>query len=446
VVVATRILQKKGGLPGLAVRRMRLKAIGGPGKGAVVERAMERAVIGSAKECDLVVADPSVSRFHAELVLGEADAGFRLRDLGSTNGTRVDGVRIVDAWIEPGARIAVGETTVRFEVLREEDELEVSPEGRFGDLIGESAVMRRAFALLGRAARTDATVLVFGETGTGKELAARAIHEASSRAKGPFVVVDCGAVARSLVESELFGHERGSFTGAIALREGAFESADGGTLFLDEIGELDLDLQPRLLRVLDRREVKRIGASSHRKVDVRVLAATNRDLAREVNRGAFREDLYFRLAVIRVELPPLRVRKEDVAPLARQIAREVAGEGTVLSDDVIATLESMPWPGNVRELRGFIERALLLRGLDDEGDGEPATPAWTPEAPPSGDSDARIPFKVSKQAVIDRFERAYLENLLALEGGNLTASARRAGLDRVHLLRLLDKFGMRKKA
>jgi DNA-binding NtrC family response regulator len=444
VVVATRILQKKGGgLPGLAVRRLRLKAIAGPGKGATVERAMERAVIGSAAECDLALADPSVSRFHAEIVLD--DAGLRLRDLGSTNGTRVDGVRIADAWVEAGARIAVGETTVRLEVLREEDEVEVSGEARFGDLVGESAVMRRAFALLARAARTDATVLVVGETGTGKELAARAIHEASSRAKGPFVVVDCGAVARSLVESELFGHERGSFTGAVAMREGAFETADGGTLFLDEIGELDLDLQPRLLRVLDRREVKRIGATGHRKVDVRVLAATNRDLAREVNRGAFREDLYFRLAVIRVELPPLRARKEDIALLARQIAREVAGEGTVLSDDVIATLESMPWPGNVRELRGFIERALLLRGLDDDGDGEAPAPSWTPEATPTGDTDARIPFKVAKQAVIDRFERAYLENLLALEGGNLTASARRAGLDRVHLLRLLDKFSMRKR-
>ena len=265
--------------------------------------------IGTSASSHLRLTDRTASRVHCELRL--RNRAVQIVDAGSTNGTFVEGVRIADAELPPGAVVRVGTTAIRIEAANAPTRVPISSRDHFGELLGASLAMRRVYAMLERVAATDTTVLIHGETGTGKELAARAVHEASRRARGPFVAVDCGAIAESLIESELFGHVRGAFSGAHAERRGLFEEADGGTLFLDEIGELPLSLQPRLLRVLEAREVRRVGANASRPIDVRVLAATNRSLAQSVNDGTFREDLYYRLAVVEVELPPLRARRDD---------------------------------------------------------------------------------------------------------------------------------------
>jgi DNA-binding NtrC family response regulator len=299
--------------------------------------------------------------------------------------------------------------------------------------------MRRVFDVLSRVAPTDTTALITGESGTGKELAARAIHEASPRAGGPFVVVDCSAIPASLIESALYGHEKGSFTGAVARRVGAFQAASGGTLFLDELGELPLDLQSRLLGAIERREVQPIGSTDPRKVDVRIVAATNRDLRREVNRGSFREDLYFRLAVITIEMPPLRERPEDVALYIDQFLAEVADEhpGVSLDADTVQRLTAQPWRGNVRELRNVLERAVALGDVQLPGDTEAELPQV------GGAVDVKVPFKVGKASLIEAYERAYVERLMAAHDNNITRAARAAEIDRVYLLRILDKFGLR---
>jgi DNA-binding NtrC family response regulator len=283
-------------------------------------------------------------------------------------------------------------------------------------------------------------VLLTGESGTGKEVAARALHELSPRAGGPFVVVDCGALPPTLIESELYGHERGAFTGADRPRKGAFEEATGGTLFLDEIGELPLDLQTRLLGVIERRQIQPLGGSRTRPIDVRMIAATNRDLRREVNRGNFRADLFFRLAVVTVEMPALRERPEDIPLYVESFLAEWAAEGQALSigADTIEDLQKRPWPGNVRELRNTLERAAAL------GEVEPLTP--TPSQELKGVSapvDPKVPFKTGKALLVQQYEHAYVEALMQLHANNITRAARAAEIDRVYLLRLLDKFGMR---
>jgi len=293
------------------------------------------------------------------------------------------------------------------------------------------------FALLARLAPTELTVLITGESGTGKELTARALHDASPRRGGPFIVVDGGAQTPTLIESALFGHERGAFTGADRARKGAFEAADGGTVFLDELGELPLELQARLLGAIERRQVTPLGSTRPRDIDVRVLAATNRDLRREINRGTFREDLYFRLAVGTVHLPPLRDRPEDVALYIHDFAAEQAelGQPITLGAEAVTRMSRHRWPGNVRELRNTLERAAALGELD--------LPTAT-----TGDElrvvvDPAVPYKASKAELLEQFERAYVTALLAAHGGNITRAARAAELDRVYLLRLLDRFGLR---
>jgi len=302
--------------------------------------------------------------------------------------------------------------------------------------------MRRLFAVAAQVAPTDVTVLLEGETGTGKDALCEAIHQASRRANAPLVVVDCGAIPPQLMESELFGHERGSFTGADRTRAGAFEEADGGTLFLDEIGELPLQLQPKLLRVLEAREVKRIGQVQGRKVDVRVIAATNRDLREEVNRGTFRQDLYYRLEVVRLRIPPLRERPEHVPALIEHFKRSVrpGAEMPALSEEIPQHFCNHPWPGNVRELRNAVERAVVLQEL-------PAFPqsSEAAEAPESDAIDVAVPFKDAKNSLTERFERRYLTALLRSTGNNVSEAARRAGIDRVYLLKLLKRYGLRKK-
>jgi DNA-binding NtrC family response regulator len=353
----------------------------------------------------------------------------------------VAGVRVYEAVVQPGTDIELGETRLRVAALADPLDVPLYKGDRFGPLLGASVAMRQVFALLDRAAQTQATVLLLGETGTGKDLAAEAIHQASPRAQGPFVVVDCGAIPEALIESELFGHERGAFTGAVEKRTGAFEAAHGGTVFLDEVGELPLALQPKLLRVLERRVIKPIGSNSGKEVDVRVVAATNRDLRAEVNRGAFREDLFFRLSVISVRMPPLRERREDIEVLAQSFLRVVAPAQSELPAGLRQRLAAHHWPGNVRELRNAVERAVAMGEHWTLGDhptpGPAAAGAELPEA------DPRLPFKEAKQRLVERFERPYLEKLLATTNGNVSAAARQAGLDRVHLLKLLRRHGLR---
>jgi transcriptional regulator with GAF, ATPase, and Fis domain len=319
-----------------------------------------------------VIDDPTVSRVHAELQF--RDDGIWVRDLASRNGTYVQGVRVEGAQLTEGAKLRLGAAVVTV-ALGTQPATEAFPRDRFERLLGRSHAMKKLFARLDRAARTDATVLVLGETGTGKELVAESIHRASARRDRPFVVVDCGALHASLLESELFGHVRGAFTGASSDRLGAFEAAQGGTLFLDEIGEVPLELQPKLLRALEARTVRRLGETRVRTVDVRIVAATHRDLARSVAEGSFREDLYFRLAVLTVRVPPLRERLDDLPLLMESFE---AGPD-LLSREHLAELRTRRFPGNVRELRNYVERATAF-GIEEQeldwreessrGDGE----------------------------------------------------------------------------
>jgi transcriptional regulator with GAF, ATPase, and Fis domain len=302
------------------------------------------------------------------------------------------------------------------------------------------------FAMLERVAPTDTTLLVEGETGTGKELVAEGVHEESQRSSGPFVVFDCSAVSPTLIESELFGHVRGAFTGAIGDRAGAFEAADGGTLFLDEIGELPLDLQPKLLRVLERREVRRVGSNQVRRADVRIIAATNRSLAREVERGRFREDLYYRLAVIQISLPPLRERPEDIAMLISHFTQELGGPGAAaLPEAMIKSLSSQTFPGNVRELRNLVARALSLRPPSSPN-GSPTTTTETGTRPMvSIPIDMSVPLKVARDRLLDEFEQSYLREALALTSGNVTRAADLAGVNRKFIQRAMRRLGLREE-
>ncbi|HUS66436.1 MAG TPA: sigma 54-interacting transcriptional regulator [Kofleriaceae bacterium] len=397
--------------------------------------------VGADQAADVRLEDPAVSRRHCTIV--PTDAGFDVVDLGSRNGTHLDGVAISRATVPVGAVLRVGTTLLQ--LLPEELPVEIEPsrQSSFGALHGDSEAMRRVFAVLERASASDAAILFIGESGTGKELAARAVHEHSARKGEPFVVFDCGASSETLIESDLFGHRKGAFTGAVADRAGAFASAAGGTLFLDEIGDLPLPLQPKLLRLLEAGEVTPLGAAKSERHDVRVVAATHRDLWDEVGRGTFRGDLYYRLAVVEVHLPPLRRRPSDVPELVR---RFLAGHGTRTVGDLAGAnldrLLAYHWPGNVRELRNVIARAVALSPKDTPFAEMPillraaATAADTPRAV------ADRPFGEAKEEVVARFEREYLEDLLRRAGGSMTEAARRAGLERKYLYRLLERVGI----
>ncbi|MFN7135582.1 MAG: sigma 54-interacting transcriptional regulator, partial [Myxococcales bacterium] len=313
--------------------------------------------IGSADGCELQLEDPFVSARHAKLE--RRGNRFLLRDLGAKNGTWVGAVRVHEVELPFGCPFRIGEAELA--VVREDHQ---DPGGAtFEGMVGTDQAMRKLYDTIERVADSQAAVSIFGESGTGKELVARAIHSRSNRAGKPFVPVNCGAISKELVESELFGHEKGAFTGAERMRKGAFEEADGGTLFLDEIGELPLELQAKLLRALELGEIKRVGASRPTNVDVRIVAATNRDLRSEVRKGTFREDLYWRLCVIPLQLPPLRARRGDVRALVQHFLRLFSPQGTTigLSAAAEARLLNHHWPGNVRELKNAVHRSLLLR-------------------------------------------------------------------------------------
>ncbi len=432
---ATRVLLDESQLP--TVQQIRVEVRRGANKGETCDLDDEPIRIGTSSGCQVVLDDPTVSGVHVEL--SRTARGILIRDLGSTNGTYVEGRRIQGVYADDATTVRVGNTELKVTPLKKESPVELAADDRFGELVGASLVMRAVYARMKRVAATDATVLITGETGTGKELAAQAIRDKSHRSDGPFVVVDCGAMPANLIESELFGHERGSFTGAERTRQGAFERAHGGTIFLDEIGEMPLALQPALLGILERRESRRVGGQQPISVDVRVITATNRNLAEEVARGAFRADLYYRLAVVELRLPPLREHAEDIPMLVDHFLTQFAAEKPPISPATLEQLKSHAWPGNVRELRNVIERAALL--------AEP--PKWQATGPTATNGsalgvavDANQPFKDQKNAIINAFELAYVQQLVKATGGNIAAAARRARIDRMYLYKLLDRYNI----
>ncbi len=426
-------------LDAITYRRLRLRVLDGPDRDAVAEDVAGELSCGTAPGNTLVLTDPAVSRHH--FVLSISTRGAHLRDVGSSNGVFLDSHRLESAWLQPGATFQVGVTRLRYEDGEADVEAPLSVNDRFGRAFGRSVAMRRVFALLPRIASSEATVLIEGETGTGKTLLAEAIHAASPRAKGPFIVVDCGAIPPSLIESELFGHEKGAFTGASSARVGAIEAADGGTVFFDEIGELPQDLQPRLLRAIEDRTIKRVGGQDRISVDVRVVAATNQDLRVAVNRGSFRSDLYYRLHVVSLRLPPLRERREDIPLLIEKFYEQFAGHAGA-PKQLVGELASHDWPGNVRELRAAVERAVLLgdpalwRSLVEETTGG-APPSAEPEA-----FDDALSFRAAKERGIVRWERGYLAELLRRHGNNLSRAARAARMDRTHLRELGRRYNL----
>ncbi len=437
--------------------------------------------VGGMSDNDVVVQDDTVSRYHCKIV--QENSGYVLVDLHSTNGTFIDKVRIREAYLRPGCTIGVGQTQMKFNAVDEEVEIVPSRKDHCGDLIGRNAKMREIYSIIEKIAPTSTTVVIEGETGTGKEVVAQSIHKLSSRADGPLVVVDCGAVPPNLIESELFGHEKGSFTGATMTRQGLFEMADGGTLFLDELGELPLDLQPKLLRALEQREIRRVGSAKPIRVDVRIIAATNRSLEEEVRQGRFRQDLFYRLSVVRLMLPALRERSDDVSLLVRHFLKNhrfnqnsdgqprIGGITKAAAD----CLRSYHWPGNVRELVNVVERAVSFCDGDTidamdlpehvreaahnargpsaappeeqlTGSGRAPTaseasqvPAYPPKPPDelvSGD----ITFKDAKERWVSSFERDYIVSLLRRNNGNISHAAREADIDRKYFRKLMKKY------
>jgi DNA-binding NtrC family response regulator len=416
-----------------AVRHFVLEIVDSETSGRSFENTAPRCSIGSHARNDLVIEDPTVSRFHCEVHV-EA-SGARVRDLDSRNGTIVDGVSVREAYLRAGSVLTLGRVALRFRPADRSTPLPVSNRTELAGLVGRSVAMRSCFALLERAAAKDVTVLVEGETGTGKSKAARALHQLSARASGPFLTVDCGAIPASLLESELFGHRKGAFTGAVEDRIGVFEGAQGGSVFLDEIGELPLDLQPKLLKAIEDREVRRLGTNAYRPIDVRVIAASNRDLRSEVNAGRFRADLFYRLAVVRVTIPPLRRRPEDIELITEKLLESFGAEpeasATLRTPEFIARLEAASWPGNVRELRNHLERCLVFE--------DALQPSAEHDDTPPPPIDAHIPYGEARRRAIAEFERGYIASLLALHGGNVQRAADAAELDRAYVYKLLRR-------
>jgi len=415
----------EGADPRLEVDEAELRVVAGPDKGARIELGARSLRIGTAADCALVLTDPTVSAHHAEISL--SSRGYLVRDLGSKNGVRLGGIQIHRAPLQPGVPIQIGASKLSVHGLRGRLSIPLAQPVVAGRLVAHSIAMRAVVASLERVAASDSTVLLEGETGTGKEVTAEAIHAMSARAGGPFVVLDCGAVPAALIAGELFGHERGAFTQADHARAGLLEGAEGGTLFLDEIGELPLDVQPSLLRAIEQRRSRRLGGGEERAHDIRVVAATNRNLSEEVKAGRFRQDLYYRLAVVRVALPPLRERREDIPILAERMAAEL---GLHLGPELLAALAAHDWPGNVRELKNAIERAAAdVAPLDGE-----VAPRLHPDL---------APLAEARRQATDAFERDYLTRALAAAGGNLSRAAELAGVSRQLLTQLARKHGLR---
>jgi DNA-binding NtrC family response regulator len=427
-----------------AVRSCLCRVISGDRVSAEVPLGARPLSLGAGSDCDLVLDDPQVSRRHADLHL--VPEGVRVRDLGSTNGTTWQGTRITDAVVPFGGQIRVGAAVIRF-LTSDVPAVTPSERRRFAGMVGTSVAMRELFAVLELAAPTEATVLLEGESGTGKEMAARALHDHSARARVPLVVVDCSAISESLIDSHLFGHLRGAFTGAEAHRRGAFVEASGGTVFLDEIGELSLASQAKLLRVLEARTVQPVGSDRPVPIDARVVAATHRELAGMVEAKQFRFDLFYRLAVVHVTVPPLRERPEDLPELIRVFYEGRGVDPGPIGGDNLVKLERHAWPGNVRELRNVLERAWTMAGPNGArfrdlrlwiaGGAEPP-----PVAQPVEVIDTSLPFKDAKERWVDLFERRYLEGVFATHGENISRASAHAGINRRHFRNLLRKHGI----
>jgi transcriptional regulator with PAS, ATPase and Fis domain len=436
--MATAVVAGQAGATKLLLEKARLKVVSGPDKNKEVTIESLPLHIGTHADNDLQLSDPTVSSHHAAVDL-DMPQGFRIRDLGSTNGIVVERFKVYDAVLAPGMVIRLGGTEIKVISSKERREVQLSVRDRFGSLVGGSVKMRELYASLERVAATDSTLLIEGETGTGKELAAESVHAASRRSAGPFVVFDCGAAPPTLLEAELFGYERGAFTGAVAAHAGLFEEADGGTIFLDEIGELDIQLQPKLLRVLERREVRRLGSSRTVGVDVRVIAATNRTIETEVRAGRFREDLLYRLAVVRVRMPPLRERREDIPMLVENLLHQVSAGRTAatLPPGALELLASHSWPGNVRELRNVVERLIAMPEVMPFDRDVPLGTAG------GGTSLAHHPLPEARRRAIESFERSYVVEVLSRCGGNVTRAAQEAGVSRQFLTRLIARYRLR---
>jgi DNA-binding NtrC family response regulator len=417
-----------------------------------VRLAMTPLVIGTSPECDIAVADPRVSRRHCEIAV--TAEGIVIRDLASKNGTFAGKIALREALLAPGEAVTIGGTTLVVRAAGAPTAVPMSPTGRFGEAIGQSYAMRTLFARLERAAATDQTLLLLGESGTGKEVLARAIHDHSPRRGGPFVVLDCGAITANLLESELFGYARGAFTGAATARAGLLEDAGGGTLFIDEIGELPLDLQPKLLRALETRQVRRLGANDWRPFDARVVAATHRNLHARATEGTFRQDLYYRLAVIELRVPALRERKEDIPALVERFLAAHDPPRTLgdLPPHTMSLLAAHGFPGNVRELRNVVARLVLFPEIGVDLPASPPTASDPPAEAPAVNRDAerlapllQLPLPAARDLVMEQFERSYVAAKLAQHDGNISRAAEAMGVSRQLVHRLLDRYGMKAK-
>jgi DNA-binding NtrC family response regulator len=433
----------------LKVRKCRLSISAGPELGKEMVTDKERLRVGAHSSNDLVIGeDRAASRHHFEIQYTER--GYLVIDLNSTNGTFLDGRRVERAYLSTGSQVRAGQTVVTFSPIDEELTVEPDRDGELEGMVGQSVKMRQIFGLLKKIAPMDVSVIIQGETGTGKELVARAVHQLSARKRGPMVVLDCGAIPPNLIESELFGHEKGAFTGAIASRPGAFERASGGTIFLDELGELRTDLQPKLLRVLENREVRRVGGNDVIEIDVRVIAATNRDLVKEIANGNFREDLYFRLSVINIQLPPLRQRREDIPHIIRKALADPDimtrhGRKRVMPP-AMAVLQNYTWPGNIRELMNVISHVLTF------SEGEEIDVSHLPPRIQGQHKEQPLPFnehlsfKDAKEQLLENFEREYLLQVLKRCDGNISRAARESGLHRKSVERLVKKYALDARA
>jgi transcriptional regulator with GAF, ATPase, and Fis domain len=415
------------------------------------ERIFDQNVVsmGAMDDNDVVLNEETVSRYHCKVI--QDQDGYILQDQSSTNGTFINRVRIREAYLKSGCLVQVGKVELKFYFADEKVPIVPSQKERLGSLIGRNVKMREIYGIIEKIAPAGTTVVIEGETGTGKEVVAQTIHQLSPRSSGPMMIFDCGAVPENLIESELFGHEKGSFTGAIMTRQGLFEMAHGGSLFLDELGELNLELQPKLLRALEQREIRRVGSSKQLKVDVRVIAATNRNLEEEVRAGRFRQDLFYRLSVVRILLPPLRERPEDVPPLVDHFLKTHSfnrtPDGTLrvegIDREALDLLAGYRWPGNVRELLNVIERAvsfsegttIQVRDLPDQlrlAGTSPGVEAVTGE----------VTFKTAKEKWVSSFERDYILALLRKNNGNISHAAREADIDRKYFRKLMRKYGI----
>lgn len=438
---ATQALEPESGP--VRLRRMCMAVAQGTSAGTWVTIDKDTFIVGKAPSCDLILADPTVSRQH--LCIERHGDSYVIRDMGSTNGTAVDGTWVKVAFLTPGARVTAGNVEMVFQPVYESPGPGGPLSSAFGGLIAASPSMKAIMGLLRKATASNTTLLLRGETGVGKSALARAIHEEGPRRHEAFVVFDCGSVAPTLIESELFGVVKGAFTGAVQSRPGVCEMANRGTLFLDEIEELPVELQTKLLRVIEEKEVRRLGATKPTELDLQIVAACKVDLYKAAEQGRFRQDLYYRIAVIDVEVPPLRDRREDIPILCDHFLKESRGPHTWarLTPTLREQLESYSWPGNLRELRNVLDR---LQAIGPDGlpvIARPGTPLE--EDPVSGlpiSFDLNRPFKEAKEELIDAFEREYLEKLIGRSGGRIAPAAREAGLNRKYFYDLLRKHGL----